>query len=281
MGKKWKAAAFLSAFLLGTCLVSAPCMAAENTSIGESSAIEQQGGSASRSVYAKYESAGEDESFSAQVIDGKASVTLPDGTVVSVSQVPGDGLYLHVYPIPESTRDDSPWQWFVQQMEGKGTKMRPYDIWFEDAFGEVQEISGTILVSITPGADGEYHNPIVYYQPVPEGDPVNMNAVFDDGTIRFRTTHNSYYVLLEQTEESGGTGGESTQTPTGKSETEPSKTPTGTTGQPSQGKTDTTGRKTDSPKTGDETNVRFFVGIMLISLMTVAGCVIEVRKRKA
>ncbi len=155
--------------------------------------------------------------------DGAASVTLPDGTVVSISGAGLEGLYLQVFPIPEETGKDSAWQWFAGQMEGKGTGMRPYDIWFEDAYGQAQAVDGVIQVSITPAPGVSYQNPAVYYQPL-QGDPVDLNAAYTDGAIRFSTTHNSYYVLLERTPESG-TEGETTQTPESGTEEESTQTP--------------------------------------------------------
>lgn len=41
----------------------------------------------------------------APVDDGTATVTLPDGTVITVEGVPGDGLTLVVFPIPKCHTD--------------------------------------------------------------------------------------------------------------------------------------------------------------------------------
>ena len=196
--------------------------------------------------------------------DGAASVTLPDGTVVSISGAGMEGLYLQVFPIPEETGKDSAWQWFAGQMEGKGTGMRPYDIWFEDAYGQVQAVDGVIQVSITPAPGVSYQNPAVYYQPL-QGDPVDLNAAYTDGAIRFSTTHNSYYVLLERTPESGtegettqtpesGTEEESTQTPESSTEEESTQTPESSTeGETSQNpETSTEGESSQSPETSTE-----------------------------
>ena len=179
--------------------------------------------------------------------DGAASVTLPDGTVVSISGAGMEGLYLQVFPIPEETGKDSAWQWFAGQMEGKGTGMRPYDIWFEDAYGQVQAVDGVIQVSITPAPGVSYQNPAVYYQPL-QGNPVDLNAAYTDGTIRFSATHNSYYVLLERMPESG-TEEESTQTPESSTEGETSQNPeTSTEGESSQSpETSTEGETAQSP----------------------------------
>ena len=257
-GYSRKLAAAGAVLALGALLASVPCMASGTDT------ADQPGSGASRQVYAKYETKGEDGAVSAQVADGAASVTLPDGTVVSISGAGMEGLYLQVFPIPEETGKDSAWQWFAGQMEGKGTGMRPYDIWFEDAYGQVQAVDGVIQVSITPAPGVSYQNPAVYYQPL-QGDPVDLNAAYTDGAIRFSTTHNSYYVLLERTPESGtegettqtpesGTEEESTQTPESSTEEESTQTPESSTeGETAQSpETSTEGESSQSPETSTE-----------------------------
>lgn len=259
---KWKAAAFVSAVLLGTCLASATCMAAE------SDTITQDGGSASKPVYAVYESAGEEGDVTQPVTDGTGTATLPDGTTVTVSGVKMEGLYLKVYPITEETDGGEPWKWFSGLFQGKGTNMQPYDIWFEDAYGQVREITDTVQISISP-AGKDYKNPVVYYQPV-SGDPVDMGASFANGTVSFYTNHTSYYVLLEQiTEKDNGADGE-TEGPSSQ-----------TTGNVSTDTTNTSDSKTDSPKTGDDTNIGLLIEIMAVSILIASGCIIAARKRKA
>ena len=257
-GYSRKLAAAGAVLALGALLASVPCMASGTDT------ADQPGSGASRQVYAKYETKGEDGAVSAQVADGAASVTLPDGTVVSISGAGMEGLYLQVFPIPEETGKDSAWQWFAGQMEGKGTGMRPYDIWFEDAYGQAQAVDGVIQVSITPAPGVSYQNPAVYYQPL-QGNPVDLNAAYTDGTIRFSATHNSYYVLLERMPESG-TEEESTQTPESSTEEESAQTPESSTeeestqtpessteGETSQNpETSTEGESSQSPETSTE-----------------------------
>ena len=238
--------AVLSVFVMGALFTAMPCMAAE-TNI-----VEQSGGSAGKGVYAKYESSGEAGIASSPVTGGTASVTLADGTVITVSDVTGDGLYLKVFAVPQETDSSSAWQWFTQQMKGRGTNMRPYDIWFEDANGQVQEVGGTIRISITPPSGAGYRNPVVYYQPT-QGNPENMNASCANGTVSFQTTHNSYYVLLEQmTEADTGTGDKTTQ--------------------------NTTDSNIEAPKTGDSSGIWVFA--FLASLSAAGGIVFLLYKEK-
>lgn len=252
-----KAAVIMSVSVLGLLFTATPCMAAETDT------VEQSGGSAGRSVYAQYESA-EDEGISfALVTDGSAAVTLPDGTVISVSGDIEDGLYLKVFPIPEETDGDSAWQWFVQQMEGKGTNMRPYDIWFEDAYGQEQEVNGELRVAVTLPIDSGYENPAVYCQPA-QGEEKLIESTYSDGAVIFRITHNDgYYVLLEKAVQSGGTDEEADDntTPGGKQQ-------------------QSNGRQTDSPQTGDWTNVSFFFGIMAVSAFLAIGCAASAGRKK-
>lgn len=260
--------AVLSVFVIGALFTAMPCMAAE-TNI-----VEQSGGSASKNVYARYESSGEDGIASSPVTDGTASVTLADGTVITVSGVTADGLYLKVFAIPKETDSSSAWQWFTAQMEGKGTNMRPYDIWFEDTNGQVQEVGGTIGIAITPPSGAGYQNPVVYYQPS-QGSPEKMNASYAGGTVSFQTTHNSYYVLLEQSAQGGTVTEEPTQTPTEK----PTQTPTGTTDSKMPQGTADSGKET--PKTGDSSDIYPWMITFVVSLSAAGGIVfLQYRKKK-
>lgn len=187
--------AALFVFVMGAIFTAMPCMAAKNNT------IEKSGSSASKDVYAKYESSKEDEIASSPVTGGTASLTLADGTVITVSAA-ADGLHLKVFTIPQEDQSSSAWLWFTAQMEGKGTKMRPYDIWFEDVRGQVREVGGAVRIAITLPSGTGYQNPVVYYLPS-QGSPENMNASYAGGTVSFQTTHNSYYVLLEQPSQGG------------------------------------------------------------------------------
>ena len=92
---------------------------------------------------------------------GSGEVTLDDGTAVTVEgdSLP-DGLLFVVEHILEEENGETH-DWIEKCMEGLGTNLRVYDIYFVDSNGQRYEVNGQITVTI--GLNGGYRNPSVYY----------------------------------------------------------------------------------------------------------------------
>lgn len=129
----------------------------------------------------------------APVENGTATVTLPDGTVVTVDGVSGDGLTLVVFPIPKSHTDA--WAWFESCMKSHESKLYPMEIYFLDQDGNRQEVTGgiTIIVQSTTA----YTKPIACSLST-SGKVKTLNSKTDGGKITFSTDGNRYYVLAEK-----------------------------------------------------------------------------------
>lgn len=196
--------------------------------------------------------------YSADVDGGQAQTTLPDGTEITVQG--GDqikGLLLVVEPL-----DGETYEWISQCMEGKGTNIRAYDIYFLDKEGNRYEVTDPITLSFS--LNGDYERPVVYY--INEtGETQKMESTVSGGQISFTTDHNSYYALAEQV----GTEGQDETDNTGKPSGSGSDTSTsgGTSGK-------------DSPKTGDDASFEALIGGMMISLIIISASIFQIYKRK-
>ena len=197
--------------------------------------------------------------YSADVDGGQAQTTLPDGTEITVQggeQI--KGLLFVVEPLGGET-----YEWISQCMEGKGTNIRAYDIYFLDKEGNRYEVTApiTLLFSL----NGDYEHPVVYY--ISEtGETQKMESTVSGGRISFTTDHNSYYALAEQVGTEGQDGTDDTGKPSG------SGSDTSTSGGTSA---------KDSPKTGDDTAAGLWVGAMMVSAVLAACCLVLYRKKKA
>lgn len=131
--------------------------------------------------------------YPAAVADGRAEVTLPDGTTVTASgETLPDGLLFVAEPL-----DGEVYDWVAACLAGKGTDIRAYDLYFLGSDGSRYELSGAVTVALSLG--GAYARPAVYYVS-PDGVPTQMDAAVNGEEIAFTTAHNSYYALLEQPE---------------------------------------------------------------------------------
>lgn len=176
----------------------------------------------------------------APVDDGTATVTLPDGTVITVEGVPGDGLTLVVFPIPKSHTDA--WAWFESCMKSHGSKLYPMEIYFLDKDGNRQEITGGIMVTVD--------SPTAYTKPIAcslstNGKAKTLNSKTVGGKITFGADGNRYYVLAEKN--TGNTPG-----------------------------TD----KPNSPQTGDTSNMYLWTAVAGISLLLLILLLLWKRKKK-
>lgn len=192
------------------------------------------------------------------VENSRGEVTLTDGTVVTVKgeSLP-DGLLFVVEHIREEENGETH-EWIEKCMEGLGTNLNVYDIYFVDSNGQRYEVDGQITVTIS--LNGAYKNPSIYYVSS-EGNVTRMESNVSGDKISFVTTHSSYYVLAEQPEPS--------TEPTSGDETEPTTTPTSG----ANGNNPGTGAQT-----GDETNIAFWLFAFVFSAVCMAGAIFR-RKR--
>ena len=95
--------------------------------------------------------------YAADVDGGQAQTALPDGTEITVQG--GDqieGLLFMVEPLEGELYD-----WIVRCLEGSGTNIRAYDIYFLDKEGNRYEVTEPLTLSFS--LNGAYENPAAYY----------------------------------------------------------------------------------------------------------------------
>ncbi|MCC8101924.1 MAG: hypothetical protein LIP11_06565 [Clostridiales bacterium] len=136
------------------------------------------------------------------VQDGKAEVILSGGTTVATEgDFLTDGLLLVVEPVTESDAADF-YAWISGLLQGKGSNLAVYNIYFVDSNGNRYEITtGTVTATIYP-ADG-YQNPSVYYV-VTDGTVTSLGSTTKNGAISFVMSGIGYYALLEAPEDTSG-----------------------------------------------------------------------------
>lgn len=106
-----------------------------------------------------------------------------------------DGLHLIVHLIPAS--DTIPHEWFQNVLQEYGTTAVPYEVYFTDHNGAY--VTASIIMTITFSIPDGYIKPAVYYVGT-DGFAVKMDTAvdFDSKTISFTTSHNSYYVVVDE-----------------------------------------------------------------------------------
>ena len=195
-------------------------------------------------AYTRDENLDAPETVTAPAENGSATVTLEDGTKITVTGITEDGLWLVVRPITDAEL----MAWFEQCLAPYGTNLYPMDIYFVDSRGVRTEITGTITVIVETLKD--YTEPIVCYV-APDGAVTVMESSVNGTEITFRTNHNSYYVLAEKISDTANT--------------QPG-TSNGTNGQ--------------SPQTGDTSNLWLWGAVMLLGCCGLVGCILFGRKKK-
>lgn len=217
--------------------------------------------------------------YPADVEGGAAQTTLPDGSRVAVQgEVLPDGLLFVVEPLEAGTL-----AWIESCMEGKGTNLRGYDIYFLDDSGNRYEITEPITVSFS--LNGEYRNPAVYYI-CESGETQKMETSVNEDQISFITDHNSYYALAEQVETAEPEEPGKPETPeepdAAGGSGSPSGSPGETGGQSGTGGTDSEtsgGSGEELPKTGDMVQTGLWAGMMAVSVILVFTLVDKKRKQ--
>lgn len=219
-------------------------------------------------AYTRDENLDDPETATAPAENGSVTVTLEDGTKITVTGIPEDGLWLVVRPITDSELV----AWFEKCVAPYGTYIYPMDIYFVDSRGVRTEITGTITVTVETLKD--YTEPIVCYV-APDDAVTVMESSVNGKEITFRTNHNSYYVLAEKI--SGTANTQPGTSGTGTTNTQPNPSGTGTANLRPGTSGGTIGQ---SPKTGDSANPRLWGAVMLLACCGLTGCILSGRKKK-
>ena len=116
-------------FILTGTILASSCMIC----YGGTATLSKENKETSFDIYATYEP-GENDYFSVSVKkDGTCEIELPNGIRISVQDVTQENLTLIVYLIP--VQDEDAWEWFTACLSGRGTRLLPFEIYFEDRNG--------------------------------------------------------------------------------------------------------------------------------------------------
>ena len=142
-------------------------------------------------VYATYKE-GRKDYFTAETKNGKSELQIRGGTSITAKGIPENIRSLVVYPIV--SEDTAAWAWFSACMNGKGTDLAPYEIYFLDQKGEKTSAEN---VTITISIPGNMGNPAVFS--LSSGGDLNMlSAQKGSGKMTFRADGREYYILAEK-----------------------------------------------------------------------------------
>lgn len=200
-------------------------------------------------IYVTY-IAGKTEYLTAPVKNGKSELSLPDGSVLTVSGVKDNSLTLVVYPIPR--KDAEAWEWFEACMEGKGKNISPYEIYFIDS-NENRIVADGVTISISNALE----NPAAFSLDS-DGILTMLELRIRADRMIFRADGSCYYVLAEKTEPE--ISGEPTIKPT----------IPGTTGN-NAAANNTGNGMTSGAQTGDDTPVEVYIALLMTALITILG----------
>ena len=191
--------------------------------------------------------------------DGTCEIELPNGIRISVQDVTQENLTLIVYLIP--VQDEDAWEWFTACMSGRGTRILPFEIYFEDGTGtripadkvqvqitlpESYETVAVFALDDIPAEDDtpEITLPDTFTHPAayslnPDGTAEELALQSTEKTYTFQTNGSPYYILAEKDPTDPPTP-TPTETPTPTPTKEPTQTPTQTpTQEPTQTPTKT------------------------------------------
>lgn len=189
--------------------------------------------------------------YSAMTQNGTAKVTLPDGTIITAGgSALEDGLLFVIEPVTEADAADV-YAWISSCLQGKGSDLNVYDIYFVDSTGNRCDAAGETTITISLSSD--YENPSVY-RVATDGTDTQMGTSVENGMISFVMGENGYYALLESPEDtsgsSSGAGSSDSDSASG-----------------SETSTDTTGSSDSatSPETGDSQSLCLWLFMVIIS----------------
>ena len=285
----------LFSFILTGTILAFSCMIC----YGGTATLNKENEETSFDIYATYEP-GENDYFSARVeADGTCEIELPNGIRISVQDVTQENLTLIVYLIP--VQDEDAWEWFTACMSGRGTRILPFEIYFEDGTGtripadkvpvqitlpETCETVAVFALDDIPAEDDtpEITLPDTFTHPAayslnPDGTAEELALQSTEKTYTFQTDGSPYYILAEKDPTDPPTP-TPTQTPTQEPTQTPTKTPTKTpslipsptkvpsvspTLSPTETSDSQTGKDTKNPSTGDPTTPGKWMAGMILS----------------
>lgn len=146
-------------------------------------------------VTAKYIS-DQREDYITDVSDDIVFITLPDGTEVSVDNIPGGVVSLVTYPIPASEKEA--WTWITSCFNGIGNPIYAFGIYFLDANGNDVDANGVVVTVDCPHCSSK---PMVYSLTT-NGDIKPLTQNTRSISVAFTTNGSLYYVLVEKFTES-------------------------------------------------------------------------------
>lgn len=146
-------------------------------------------------VTAKYIS-NKSEDYTTDVSDDIVFITLPDGTEISVDNIPSGVVSLVTYPI--SATEKEAWTWITSCFDGIENPIHAFAIYFLDANRNSVDANGAVVTVDCPHCSGK---PLVYSLTINgEVEPLTSNArsIF----VTFTTNGSRYYILTEKIIES-------------------------------------------------------------------------------
>lgn len=228
----------------------------DNTNIDLAIVVNEDGGIdlEDADAYTRDKNLDNPDTVTASVENGSATVTLKDGTKITVTDVTENGLWLTVYLIT----DPELVTWLEQCLSPYGTNICPMDIYFVDYRGVRTELTDAITVTVETPKD--YTDPIVC-RVTTNGAVTVTDSSLKGKTITFLTDGNGYCVLAEKL-----SGTSSTQS--GASEITDTK---------SNSVGSVSGK---SPKTGDNGNPWLWGAVMLMICSGLIGLILCGRKKE-
>lgn len=224
------------------CSMGITCFAGEST-LNDEKRRESFG------IYVTYVG-GEREDYTAPVHDGSSEIKLPDGTVITVSDIPGGMLTLIIYPITDE--DEKAWEWIQSCMAESGSHPVPYEIYFLDGDGNCFPADG---VTITVTVPDSMKNPSVFSLGT-DGNIKALAVQVRDRKITFKANGSRYFVLVEK---------EGKVTP-GSTEPQTESDNTGNTGNTgTRPQPDNNTSKTGIPQTGDDSRYEFWSVVLCLA----------------
>lgn len=131
--------------------------------------------------------------YPADIDDDTAKVITDDGITITVTDVPDGAVRLMVVPVPKGEKEA--WKWITACLDGTGTPIHTFDIYFEDQNGNRISANGakvTIDCSYCSGT------PKVYS--LTTGGKVRaLNDSAHGTAVTFTTNGSTYYVIADKT----------------------------------------------------------------------------------
>ena len=239
----------LFSFILTGTILASSCMIC----YGGTATLNKENEETSFDIYATYEP-GENDYFSARVeADGTCEIELPNGIRISVQDVTQENLTLIVYLIP--VQDEDAREWFTACLSGRGTRLLPFEIYFEDGNGtripadkipvqitlpEAYETIAVFALDDMPATEEtpEITLPDSFTHPAAfsldtDGTAEELILQSTEKTFTFQTDGSPYYILAEKDTTDPPTPSptpteEPTSTPTPTPTKEPTREPTNT-----------------------------------------------------